>query len=230
MKFPFRKIFYATLLIVTMVGAYFMLINSGFANLFSDLDLLVMRIRELGILGPMLVIGLMVLAIVFNPLPSAPIALAAGAVYGHVVGTIYIVTGAGVGAIIAFAIARFAGHELARKFLGDNLSLGRLGSQNALTTIVFVSRLIPFMSFDLVSYAAGLTAIKLWRFALATLLGLMPVSFILAHMGSEIVESSHGDVIVIILIIGLFTLVPLLINAVQRYRHRHQLNDPEQPL
>lgn len=189
-----------------------------------------MRIRELGILGPMLVIGLMVLAIVFNPLPSAPIALAAGAVYGHVVGTIYIVTGAGVGAIIAFAIARFAGHELARKFLGENLSLGRLGSQNALTTIVFVSRLIPFMSFDLVSYAAGLTAIKLWRFALATLLGLMPVSFILAHMGSEIVESSHGDVIVIILIIGLFTLVPLLINAVQRYRHRHQLNDPEQPL
>jgi uncharacterized membrane protein YdjX (TVP38/TMEM64 family) len=230
MKFPFRKIFYATLLIVTMAGAYFMLINSGFANLFSDLDLLVMRIRELGILGPMLVIGLMVLAIVFNPLPSAPIALAAGAVYGHVVGTIYIVTGAGVGAIIAFAIARFAGHELARKFLGENLSLGRLGSQNALTTIVFVSRLIPFMSFDLVSYAAGLTAIKLWRFALATLLGLMPVSFILAHMGSEIVESSHGDVIVIILIIGLFTLVPLLINAVQRYRHRHQLNDPEQPL
>jgi uncharacterized membrane protein YdjX (TVP38/TMEM64 family) len=81
MKFPFRKIFYATLLIVTMAGAYFMLINSGFANLFSDLDLLVMRIRELGILGPMLVIGLMVLAIVFNPLPSAPIALAAGAVY-----------------------------------------------------------------------------------------------------------------------------------------------------
>jgi uncharacterized membrane protein YdjX (TVP38/TMEM64 family) len=230
MKFPFRKIFYATLLIVTMAGAYFMLINSGFANLFSDLDLLVMRIRELGILGPMLVIGLMVLAIVFNPLPSAPIALAAGAVYGHVVGTIYIVTGAGVGAIIAFAIARFAGHELARKFLGENLSLGRLGSQNALTTIVFVSRLIPFMSFDLVSYAAGLTAIKLWRFALATLLGLMPVSFILAHMGSEIVESSHGDVIVIILIIGLFTLVPLLINAVQHYRHRRQLNDPEQPL
>jgi uncharacterized membrane protein YdjX (TVP38/TMEM64 family) len=230
MKFPFRKIFYATLLIVTMAGAYFMLINSGFANLFSDLDLLVMRIRELGILGPMLVIGLMVLAIVFNPLPSAPIALAAGAVYGHVVGTIYIVTGAGVGAIIAFAIARFAGHELARKFLGNNLSLGRLGSQNALTTIVFVSRLIPFMSFDLVSYAAGLTAIKLWRFTLATLLGLMPVSFILAHMGSEIVESSRGDVIVIILIIGLFTLVPLLINAVQRYRHRHQLNDPEQPL
>jgi len=212
-----RKIFYIALLSITMAGVYFVLINTTLADLFADLDLLVIRVRELGILGPMLVIGLMVLAIVFNPLPSAPIALAAGAVYGHVVGAIYIVAGAEIGAIIAFTIARCAGYELARKFLGDNLSLGRFGSQNALTPIVFVSRLIPFMSFDLVSYAAGLTAIKLWRFALATLLGLMPVSFILAHMGGEIVESSSGEVFVIILIIGLFTIVPLLINAVQRY-------------
>lgn len=225
-----RKIFYTALVIISMASAYFVMINTTLADLYTDLDLLVIRVGELGVLGPLLVIGLMVLAIVFNPLPSAPIALAAGAVYGHVAGTIYIVVGAEIGAIIAFMIARFAGHELARKYLGDNLSLGRFGSQNAMTTIVFVSRLIPFMSFDLVSYTAGLTVIKVWRFALATLLGLMPVSFILAHMGSEIVESSNGEVLGIILIIGLFTLVPLLINAVQRYRRRHQLNDTEQPL
>lgn len=225
-----RKVFYAALLIITMTGAYFVLINTSLASLFADLDLLVVRVRELGTLGPLLVIALMVMAIVFNPLPSAPIALAAGAVYGHVIGTIYIVVGAEIGAIIAFTIARFVGHELARKFLGDNLSLGRFGSQKALTTIVFLSRLIPFMSFDLVSYAAGLTIIKLWRFALATLLGLMPVSFILAHMGGEIVESSGGEVLGIILLIGLFTLAPLLINAIQRYRNGRQLKDPEQPL
>lgn len=225
-----RKVFYAALLIITMAGAYFVLINTSLASLFADLDLLVVRVRELGTLGPLLVIALMVMAIVFNPLPSAPIALAAGAVYGHVIGTIYIVVGAEIGAIIAFTIARFVGHELARKFLGDNLSLGRFGSQRALTTIVFLSRLIPFMSFDLVSYAAGLTVIKLWRFALATLLGLMPVSFILAHMGGEIVESSSGEVLGIILLIGLFTLAPLLINAIQRYRNGRQLKDPEQPL
>jgi uncharacterized membrane protein YdjX (TVP38/TMEM64 family) len=84
-----RNIFYVALLIMTIVGAYFVLINTTLADLFTDLDLLVIRVRELDILGPLLIIGLMVLAIVFNPLPSAPIALAAGAVYGHVVGTIY---------------------------------------------------------------------------------------------------------------------------------------------
>jgi len=225
-----RKFFYAALVIISMVGAYFAVINTALADLYTDLDLLVIRVGELGILGPLLVIGLMVLAIVFNPLPSAPIALAAGAVYGHVAGTIYIVVGAEIGAIIAFMIARFAGDELARKYLGDNLSLGRFGSQNALTAIVFVSRLIPFMSFDLVSYAAGLTLIKLWRFALATLLGLMPVSFILAHMGGEIVAGSSGEALGIVLIIGLLTLVPLLIHAVQRYRRGHQPNHPGKPL
>jgi uncharacterized membrane protein YdjX (TVP38/TMEM64 family) len=224
-----RKIVYAALVIITMVCVYFVVINTTLADLYSDLDLLVIRVGELGVLGPLLVIGLMVLAIVFNPLPSAPIALAAGAVFGHVAGTIYIVIGAEIGAIIAFMLARFAGHELARKYLGDNLSLGRFGSQNAMTTIVFVSRLIPFMSFDLVSYAAGLSLIKLWRFALATLLGLVPVSFVLAHMGGEIVTGSSNKALGIILMIGLLTLVPLLIHAVQRYRRGQQANDPEKP-
>jgi uncharacterized membrane protein YdjX (TVP38/TMEM64 family) len=98
-----------------------------------------------------------------------------------------------------------------------------------MTTIVFVSRLIPFMSFDLVSYAAGLSLIRLWRFALATLLGLVPVSFVLAHMGGEIVTGSSDKALGVILVIGLLTLVPLLIHAVQRYRRGQQANDPEKP-
>lgn len=53
-----------------------------------------------------------------------------------------------------------------RRTLGDRLEVGWLGSQNKLTAIVLVARLLPFVSFDLVSYAAGLTALNAWRFAL----------------------------------------------------------------
>ena len=183
MNLPVRKIIYLGLLIIVLPGIYFILVNSGLAELLSKQALLISKVKDLGIYGPLLIIGLMILAIVFNPLPSAPVALAAGALYGHTIGTVYIVIGAGTGAIVAFIIARKAGYELASKYLGDNLSLGRFSSQNAMTAIIFTSRLIPFMSFDLVSYAAGLTSIKLWRFALATILGLMPVSFALAHLG-----------------------------------------------
>lgn len=218
--------FYAALLIITMVGAYFMLINSGFANLFADLDLLVMRIRELGILGPMLVIGLMTLAIVFNPLPSAPIALAAGSVYGHIYGTIYIVAGAEIGAIIAFLIARLVGYEVVRKYLGGKWSLDRFGTQNALTAVIFVSRLIPFLSFDLVSYAAGLSPILFWRFALATLFGLIPVSFMLAHFGGEIVHADAQSMMIIFVALVLVTALPILLSALRSPAHKKDNGNP----
>ena len=191
------------------------------------MELLAVKARNLGIFGPLLLIALMILAVVFNPLPSAPVALAAGAVYGHTYGTIYIVIGAEIGAIAAFMIARIAGYELASKYLGSNLSLGRFGSQSALTAIVFVSRLIPFMSFDLVSYAAGLTPIALWRFAIATLLGLIPISFALAHLGGEIITTDNSHLMVVVLLVGLLTLLPLALKYLGKSVSRWKLDNTE---
>ncbi len=228
MKSPYLKILIAFSLIATLVVIYFVLVNSNLVELFTDVELLVIKARNLGNFGPLLLIALLALAIVFNPLPSAPIALAAGAVYGHSFGTIYIVVGAELGAIIAFLIARIAGHGLASKYLGSNLSLGRFGSQNALTAIVFISRLIPFMSFDLVSYAAGLTPIKFWRFAVATLLGLIPISFALAHMGEEIITTDEkAYLVVIVLLVGLLTLAPLALKYMRKSVSSKNLDNTE---
>jgi len=185
-------------------------------NLFTDIDILISKVRNLGVFGPLLLIGLMALAIVFNPLPSAPIALGAGAIYGHTLGTVYVVVGAELGAVMAFVIARWAGYDLTRRFFGETGTLQKFRSQNALTALVFVSRLIPFMSFDLVSYAAGLSPIKTWRFAIATLLGLLPVSFALAHFGAEIDNGDYRTLVGVILVIGLLTIIPILFQLFRR--------------
>jgi uncharacterized membrane protein YdjX (TVP38/TMEM64 family) len=227
MKLSATKITYIILLALMLTGIYFAIKNSPLADLFINTDLLLDNIRELGTLGPLLVVGLMALAIVFNPLPSAPVALAAGAAYGHTMGTIYIVAGAEIGAICAFLIARTVGAGIIKKMLRGSFSLGRFSSQNALMMAVFVSRLVPFMSFDLVSYAAGLTALKLWRFALATLLGLVPISFALAHMGSEIVDSSGSKLTVVILLAGLLMVIPIIIGTVYRSRQGTDANESE---
>jgi uncharacterized membrane protein YdjX (TVP38/TMEM64 family) len=218
MKISARQGFYIVAAVAMLVAIYFMLADSALADLFNDRELLLASVRQLGALGPLLLIGLMVLAIVFNPLPSAPVAIAAGALYGHTLGTVYVVIGAQLGAMIAFLISRTLGYGITGKHPLDARVFGRFSSQNALTVIVFVSRLVPFMSFDLMSYAAGLSALKFWRFALATLLGLMPVSFILAHMGDELVTRDAGDLLWIIVITGLITLVPLLIYGANLYR------------
>ncbi len=123
-----------------------------------DVERLEMLVAHAGLWGPVLIVTLMTFAVVASPIPSAPIALAAGAAYGHVWGTVQVVIGAEIGALIAFGLARVLGHDALRRVFGNRVDAGLLGSQAALTATVFASRLMPFVSFDMISYAAGLAA------------------------------------------------------------------------
>lgn len=146
---------------------------------------------QAGLFGPIAIIGLMWLAVVASPIPSAPIAIAAGALYGHTLGAIYVAIGAELGAVTAFLIARYFAKDAVSRWTKGRLERGLLGSQNALTWTVFLSRLMPFVSFDAFSYAAGVSKIHFWRFSVATLLGIIPASIILAHVGTSAIT---GDV------------------------------------
>ena len=177
---------------------------------FLERDAVLEKLHSLGWAGPVGVIALMTIAILVSPLPSAPIALAAGAAYGHGWGTLYVALGSECGALAAFALARYLGRDFVQRYLGVRITTGLAGSQNALMATVFVSRLLPFVSFDLVSYAAGLTVLSFTRFALATLAGILPASFLLAHFGAEL---STGDVTIttiIVVILGILGIAPLL--------------------
>jgi uncharacterized membrane protein YdjX (TVP38/TMEM64 family) len=127
------------------------------------------------------------------------------------------VIGAELGALIAFGLARVLGHDVLRRVFGASVDAGLLGSQNALTGTVFASRLMPFVSFDIISYAAGLSRLHAWRFALATLAGIIPASFILAHFGGEAVSGDIGRTTWAVLGLGLITGLPLLWIATRRH-------------
>ena len=221
---PVRRVLFIGLFILVLVFAYHLLKEFGILAAVADVDRLMIWISEMEYLGPITLVTLMAVAIIINPIPSAPIALAAGAAYGHTWGTIYVVAGATTGAVGAFWIARLLGYELLHRYFGKQLQLGWLGSQNALMAMVFVSRLIPFLSFDLVSYGAGLTPIKIWRFTLATLAGLIPASFLLAHFGGELTSSSLDQALLILLLLGGITLVPIGIKALLSWYRRRGTN------
>jgi uncharacterized membrane protein YdjX (TVP38/TMEM64 family) len=171
------------------------------------LDMLVARA---GLWGPVLIVTLMTVAVVASPIPSAPIALAAGAAYGHLWGTVQVVIGAQLGVLIAFGLARILGHDVLRRVFSDRGDAGLLGSQTALTATVFASRLMPFVFFNMISYAAGLSRLHVWRFALATLAGIFPASFLLAHFGGEAVSGDLGRATWAVLGLGLLTGLPVL--------------------
>lgn len=206
----------AALLALAMAGMYWLLHDTGAIAILLDGNALRQYVMGLGMVGPLAIVALMILAILVSPIPSAPIALAAGALYGHAWGTGYIALGAELGALAAFGLARALGRDALQRWLGSRLPKSRLGSQNALMTIVFVSRLLPFISFDVVSYAAGLTALAFWRFALATLAGVLPASFLLAHFGGEMATGELDRMLYAVLALGLLTAVPLAVHFMRK--------------
>ena len=202
-------------LLVLLAATYWLLHETGAMVTILNEAALRDRIPRLGAWGPLMVIGLMVLAIIVSPIPSAPIAMAAGAAYGHAWGTLYVLLGAEIGALVAFGLARWLGGETLRRWFGERLSVGLLGSQNALMGIALVSRLLPFISFDVVSYAAGLTVLSFWRFAIATLIGILPASFLLAHFGGEMATGESDRIMISVLALGAITLIPLAVKLVR---------------
>src|SRR5690606_24130721 len=114
------------------------------------------------------------------------------------------------------------GHVTVHRWFGDRLSVGLIGSQNALTAIVFISRLLPFLSFDVVSYAAGLTLISPWRFAIATLAGVAPTSFLLAHFGSEMATGETDRILCSTLALGALTVIPIAVKLICDWRARRR--------
>ncbi|MEL7140350.1 MAG: VTT domain-containing protein, partial [Pseudomonadota bacterium] len=143
-----------------------------------------------------------------------PIAVAAGALYGASTGGVLTLAGAALGAITAFAIARALGRDAVR---GSRLAavawIARPRPQGRLMAIVFLSRLVPFISFDAVSYAAGLSTLAAWRFALATFAGIAPMSFLLAAVGAGLVDDPEAFAPLMMLLVGL-TAVPFLATIV----------------
>jgi uncharacterized membrane protein YdjX (TVP38/TMEM64 family) len=172
-----------------------------------------------GYWGIIIIISLMTFAILFKLLPSAAVALASGAVYGHTWGTIYIIVGAWMGAVIAFSITRLLGNDALCRLSGKRIFIEQERSQSWLMWGVFVSRLIPVLPYDLISYAMGLTQLKIWRFSIATLIGVIPTSFFLAHIGGELAETNFEAMLSGMMTAGLVILLPVIVLMVIFYRY-----------
>ena len=206
-------------LIAVAAAAYWWLHASGTLEVITERERLKAWAQDLGAWGPVLMVALMIAAIVMSPIPSGPIAMVAGAAFGPALGTVYVAFGATVGAMIAFLIARTLGYEVVARWPKSQKLLGHLEakrSQNWLMVIVFLSRLVPFISFDAVSYVAGLTPLAFWRFALATIAGVLPISFVLAYFGQEVLSADSPYAVGAAVLIGGITLAPLLWRLLRR--------------
>ena len=203
--------------LIGLVILYWILMETGALSTLTNKQVLREWVGQLGVWGPLTIIAMMIAAIVMSPIPSGPIAMVAGAIYGPLWGTAYVVIGAEAGALLAFGIARLLGYEVIHRWSRTRPILDWLGrerSQTGLMLVVFASRLVPFISFDAVSYAAGLTPLAFWRFLIATLAGVLPTAYLIVMFGEILIATdSHGLAVALILISGI-TLLPILAKLV----------------
>ncbi len=130
---------------------------------------------------------MMILQAIIAPFPAFIITFANAAIFGWLWGAILSWTSAMAGAGICFAIARIYGRDIVIKFTGKKVlkSIDSFFNKYG-TNAILISRFLPFVPFDPVSYAAGLTPIKFKRFFIATGIGQLPATIIYSYVGSTL--------------------------------------------
>ncbi|REC33601.1 hypothetical protein CF160_13565 [Enterococcus pseudoavium] len=149
-------------------------------------------IKSFGVWAVLISFLLMMFQSVIAPLPAFLLTFANAAIFGWWQGAILSWTSAMAGALLCFYIARIAGRDVVEK-MNKNFSLQTLDDyfDRYGKHTILICRLLPFISFDFISYAAGLTAIKPLAFLIATGLGQLPATLVYSYVGSNLTGNSQ---------------------------------------
>ena len=192
-------------LFVSDINSYINRIVMLFAS--GDIEVIREFIQSYGPYAMAISFFLMVFQSIMAPLPAFFITFSNAALFGWWQGAILSWTSAMAGAILCFYISRLFGRDVAEKFTTktglaeiDNF-FEKYGAHS-----ILIARLLPFMSFDIVSYAAGLTSIKFIAFTVATGLGQLPATIVYSYVGGMLVGGARLFVTGLLILFALCTL------------------------
>lgn len=183
------------------------------------------RLRELissyGALAPAIYILIYALAPVLL-LPGLPLTIAGGILFGPFWGVVYTITGATLGASLAFLVARYLARDwVAAKLTGPKWAkLDREVEQHGWKVVAF-TRLIPAFPFNLLNYAFGLTRVPFSHYALATFFCMLPACIAFIVFSSSLLGLIRGNLSPTALLgIVLMVAVSLIPVFYRRYKSR----------
>ena len=184
-------------------------VNQAMAVLGSaNLDAVAAYIRSFGAYAMAFSFVLMVFSSLIAPLPAFMITLSNAAIFGWWQGAILSWSSAMTGAALCFLLARGLGRDVVERFAGKGALAGVEGYfEKYGTKTILICRLLPFVSFDAISYFAGLTPLKFIPFFIATGIGQTPATIVYSYVGGMLTGGAKA------LMIGLLCLFSLVILA-----------------
>ncbi len=144
--------------------------------------------------------------VVAAPLPGLMLYAPGGVIFGGFLGGLYSLAGNLLGAAIACQIMRLVGERLFGAGIRRNLEkLTPLLEKRGIWVIFFL-RVNPVTSSDLVSYAAGLTPMPVWKVILATALGMAPLCWLQSYLAEGLMDAFPTLVYPLLAACGLYAL------------------------
>jgi len=162
------------------------------------------------------------LALAALSLPGAgTLALAAGALFGLVGGTVVVSFASATGATIAFLLSRFLLHHLVQRRFGRRLeALNRIVDRDG-AYYLFALRLLPGVPYGLVNLLMGLTSMRALTFYLVTQAGALPACVLYVDAGRRLASLESLDGIIAlgwVVSLSLFGLAPLVARKLSRIK------------
>jgi uncharacterized membrane protein YdjX (TVP38/TMEM64 family) len=114
-----------------------------------------------GVAAPLMSVLLMITQAIVSPIPAFLVTAANGMVFGSFWGALISWIGALMGALTSFYIARLFRNVALRKIVRNQKTVEfiRHAGEKRGFYVILISRLLPFISFDIISYMAGLSGI-----------------------------------------------------------------------
>ncbi|HHT9113262.1 MAG: VTT domain-containing protein [Planctomycetes bacterium] len=184
-----------------------------------------------GVVAPLLFIGIYAISTVLC-LPGSVLTIAGGVLFGPIWGTFYNLTGATIGATMAFLIARYLASNLVSRKTGGRLRQLIDGVEAEGWRFVAFVRLVPLFPFNLLNYALGLTRIRLFHYVVTSYICMLPGAIAytyLGYAGRNAVAGGEGMIPKALLGLGLLAFVSFLPRLIKRLRKKplHMLSVAE---
>lgn len=137
---------------------------------------------------PVVAVSVVLLASI-AAVPLSVIIIIAAFTFGAMLGPVYVLIGAEIGAAISFFIGKHLGHDALRLFAGEKTRLlsQQLGENGIIS--IFLIRLVPAAPFAIVNMVAGASHIRMRDFLLGTLLGMMPGILMMTLFVDQIISA-----------------------------------------
>ena len=187
-----------------------------------SIEVLTLRVGQLGWLAPLVFIACYAAGAVLF-LPGLVFTLAGGILFGPLYGTLYNLTGATLGASLAFLTARYIASDWVAQRTGKHLLQLKNGVEEEGWRFVAFVRLVPLFPFNLLNYALGLTNIRLSHYIISSFVFMTPggaAYTYLGYAGREVAGGGEDVVRKALLAIAVVATIAFASRVIRRLRQR----------